>query len=164
MSEKLQIGWVEGSHIRADAEKVYGELETIQVKTPRTVLEYAQENQSSELHSCFEWDDAKAAGNWRLEQAGQVLRSIAIKRVVYESTGDVQKSYCVRAYENVDNEGQRQYIPLKVALSNNDFSEQVQNNIKQAITDLRDKGKDYQNIIKNATGFFYALDKALEAI
>lgn len=40
---------------------------------PRVVVDWARENPSSELHGRFEWDDAKAAEKYRVDQARQLI-------------------------------------------------------------------------------------------
>ncbi len=40
---------------------------------PRRVVEWAADNPTSELHSHFEWDDARAADEYRLHQARRLI-------------------------------------------------------------------------------------------
>jgi flagellar basal body rod protein FlgC len=47
------------------------------VLTPRAVVEAAR-NPESALHDRFTWDDDKAADQWRLEQARQLIRSVTV--------------------------------------------------------------------------------------
>lgn len=59
-------------------EPVFGELETIRkqhggILRPVDVVEYAKTPETA-LHSQFEWDDTKAATEYRLEQARRVIR------------------------------------------------------------------------------------------
>lgn len=51
-----------------------------QVITPVEVLEAAQ-SPGSPLHRYFTWDDSKAAQQWRINEARQVLRSIVVCRI-----------------------------------------------------------------------------------
>ena len=50
--------------------------------TPTQVVNAARD-ESSPLHSCFEWDDGLAAESWRIEQARELIRSVKVK-VTYE--------------------------------------------------------------------------------
>ena len=59
---------------KADAEKVYREIEKIETKSPQTIVDYAAAHPTSELHKCFTWDDTKAANEWRKQEARQVVR------------------------------------------------------------------------------------------
>lgn len=45
--------------------------------TPEQVVEAARDRKSV-LHALFEWDDAKAASAWRLEQARGLIRSVQV--------------------------------------------------------------------------------------
>ena len=45
--------------------------------TPSAVVEAAR-NPRSALHKIFEWDDAKAAQSWRLEQAREIIRVVRV--------------------------------------------------------------------------------------
>lgn len=71
------IVW-KGWKFNADAEKCYRELETLgDSYTPQQIVDFAK-NPETELHKCFEWDDTKAAENWRKQQARYVCCSISI--------------------------------------------------------------------------------------
>ena len=58
----------------ADAQKCYEEIGE-ENTTPEEVLEKAKDP-DSELHKCFEWDDTKAAHQYRLQQARMVMRNL----------------------------------------------------------------------------------------
>jgi hypothetical protein len=45
--------------------------------TPRDLVEAARDPESP-LHAVFEWDDDKAADDWRIEQARRLIRSIKV--------------------------------------------------------------------------------------
>jgi hypothetical protein len=45
--------------------------------TPRDLVDAARDP-SSPLHSEFEWDDGKAADDWRIEQARRLIRSVKV--------------------------------------------------------------------------------------
>lgn len=45
--------------------------------TPAAVVADAR-SQNSVLHDCFEWDDTKAASQWRIEQARALISSITV--------------------------------------------------------------------------------------
>lgn len=63
----------------ADAQRVSDEIMEIgESATPQQIVEKAADD-STELHKCFEWDDATAAVKYRLHQARQVANSIVFK-------------------------------------------------------------------------------------
>lgn len=53
--------------------------------TPSAVVEAAR-SEKSPLHRHFEWDDAKAANSWRLDQAREIIRVIRIEEDGEEPT------------------------------------------------------------------------------
>lgn len=63
---------------KADAEKVYQELQSIgETYTPAQIVEFAR-NENTELHKCFQWDDSIAAESWRKQQARMIVCSLAV--------------------------------------------------------------------------------------
>lgn len=79
MAEKYHIKWSNGYFSKANAEKVYSEIETIgNSVTPQQILDYAKNNTNSELNKCFEWNNDVAAEKYRLYQAGQIIRSLYV--------------------------------------------------------------------------------------
>jgi hypothetical protein len=64
--------------------------------TPRIVLEDARD-ESSALHSQFEWDDDAAAEQYRLVQAARLIRRIRVRYVAPD--GDDERS--VRQYLSI---------------------------------------------------------------
>ena len=75
----IKKAWKMGGFFDADAEKVADEILDIGgTVTPQQVLEKAR-NENTELHKCFEWDDAIASEKYRLIQARDVIRFLVIE-------------------------------------------------------------------------------------
>jgi hypothetical protein len=94
------------------------------VLTAELVLREAKKK-TSPLHTHFLWDDTEAARQYRLIQAGDLIRKV---KVTYSPQEDV--SYRVRAFFNVvqagDNEeGKKIYVPIKEAMNNPSYREQL---------------------------------------
>lgn len=72
---------LEGLGKGVDVALVVEELTRLQevnrILTPEVVVR-AAENSESVLHKLFEWDDNKAAYNWRLQQARTILNNIEV--------------------------------------------------------------------------------------
>jgi CRISPR/Cas system CSM-associated protein Csm2 small subunit len=109
--------------------------------TPELVVTDAA-SKKSPLHDYFQWDDAKAAEEYRLTQAGQLLRFI---NVTYN---DEEKP--AKAYHNVvvtiENKSQRGYVNLQRVLSEEELLEQV---LKQALKEIktwREKYRQYKSL------------------
>lgn len=76
----LRYTWKPGCRIRVPAQVVGARLELLRRRhggmiRPHDLLEDAR-RPSSPLHRLFEWDDRRAAHQWRLEQAEHILRSL----------------------------------------------------------------------------------------
>lgn len=61
----------------ADPEKCYREIQTLKAVTPENIVDYARD-EGTELHKCFQWDDAKAAENWRKQQARTIICNLKV--------------------------------------------------------------------------------------
>lgn len=62
---------------KADADKVYAEICTLDEITPKAILEKAK-NKKSELHKCITWDKDEAALKWQLREARQVIQLLVV--------------------------------------------------------------------------------------
>lgn len=101
--------------------------------TPELVLEESRE-ENAVLHPCFEWDDSIAAEKYRLEQAGCLLRNIVITVTKTAEEVDAPKDVKVRAYVNVSEEKKGVYVPIKTALSQENYRKRV---LENALSELR---------------------------
>lgn len=86
--------------------------------TPRAVVDDARSN-NSPLHKCFEWDDGKAADEYRLGQARSLIGALVVVRV---DDAPVLKE--TRAFLHVSVESP-QYVPTEVALSVPDMRAEI---------------------------------------
>lgn len=64
---------------KADADKVYSDIEKIPEKTPQSIVDYAFQHPESELHKCFTWDDRKAANEFRKQEARHIIALLVFK-------------------------------------------------------------------------------------
>lgn len=102
MAENIVATWRTPGLFKADAQKVCNELREIGEEfTPEEIVE-AAEDESKELHKCFEWDDKKAAYGYRLNQARILTSQIVFKREVVE---DNMKPVPVRVFNKTDSSG-----------------------------------------------------------
>lgn len=97
---------------KANAEKVYSDINQIEEKTPQNLVDYAEEHPDCELYKCFTWDDRKAANEYRKSEARQVLRLLVYK----EDTEEDEAPTMIRVLQNVEQE----YKPVKLIVKNND--------------------------------------------
>lgn len=110
-------------------QRVAVELAALAVRgrlSPRRVVEWARAHRSSALHSFFQWDDSRAAEQYRIWQARELIVSVEVvhkdgrKRQVYVSP--------------IVTRGKGGYVPLVKVLSNDDLRERF---LAQALDDLR---------------------------
>ena len=127
-----------------DAQTAGNELQRIYerdgVIEPETVVLESQ-TPSAPLHSCFEWDDEKAAHKYRITQAQTIIRSI----VVVEEAKQPE----TRAFVNV----QREYHPVSVVVRNPEKREIL---LQNALNELRWFERKY-NTLQELSNVFAAI-------
>lgn len=151
--------WKESARFSADPQAIGEELESIGTLRPEDIVEYA-ENDRTELHKCFTWDDAKAAHHFRLEEARSIVQCI----VTMEEAPDSEPIE-YRAFESVIVEGERQYVPTKIVLNDENLRSQVLGEIGSAIGELSRKARTYRHLAEKELGKAQEhLDLAKEAV
>ena len=91
-----------GSHsFKGNAQGVYLEISSIgkEVK-PKQIVEYARNNEDSELHKCFTWDDTKAAEKWRIQEAKLITANLVVNYKKEDSQNE--KPEIIRAFFRTD--------------------------------------------------------------
>ncbi len=101
--------------------------------TPKAVVETAK-NPRSSLHKLFEWDDAKAADSWRLEQAREIVRVIRI------SEDDAEP---VRAFLSIGDKAGTSYRTASDVSASRDLQLAV---LRQAERDLEAFERRYRDL------------------
>lgn len=154
----VKYAWRPGSRVSIDADKAGRELARIEKAegelTPTAVLDRAR-SANSALHDHFEWDDSKAAEQHRLSQAGELIRSITVD----VTHSNVEPAKTVRAFVSVQREGERAYVGLQRAMSDDDLRRQV---LERAWAELLSFRKRYADL-EELAGVFAAMDKAKAA-
>lgn len=109
-----------------DPQKCAEEIMSIgESATPRQIVDKARD-EASELHKCFEWDDAKAALGYRLQQA----RTLVHVLVIEEKNPEPEKPP-IRMFHQVERGGG--YKPITVIYKNDDEYGRL---LKQAYMEL----------------------------
>lgn len=90
----------------------------------------------SPLHDAFEWNDARAAEEFRLEQARRLIRTCF---VVVRDEVEPDKSVRVRAFEHVDGS----YRRIEDVMQNASWRKELMNRLAHEVSLLRAR---YQNI------------------
>lgn len=142
MAVESVVVWRPGSKLPKaglKAQIVYAELERIKGDngglSPKAVVESARKK-SSPLHRLFEWDDTKAAEQYRHAIARVVMSAIS---VVYEG-GESS-----RAYYNIERNAKRVYVGVAEVLSDADLHRQV---LAEAEAYYKSGQKRYSDILE----------------
>lgn len=109
--------------------------------TPRNVVDDARSH-NSPLHRCFEWNNEKAADNYRLSQARKLIGAIVVAQV-----DDAPVKRETRAFVNLQSSGAG-YEPIEVAMSNADMRAEVLAKAKQEIALWRARYSAYDEFSK----------------
>lgn len=133
-----------------DAQTAGNELQRIYerdgVIEPEVVV-LESESASAPLHSCFEWDDEKAAHKYRITQAQGIIRAIV---AVYET----QEKPDTRAFVSVQSE----YQPVSVVIQNPEKREIL---LKNALNELQWFEKKYSSL-QELSAIFGAIKEVIK--
>lgn len=95
---------------------------------PHNVVARAQDPESP-IHELFEWDDSKAAREYRVHQARTSISSIVVKDAETGSQGRAAFSVQIVESESV----RREYVPRRVVIARDDYMDQVSRDLYQRI-------------------------------
>lgn len=142
----MQAEWKIKGLFKADAQRVADEIGENSI-TPEQVLEKARNDENSELHKCFEWNDGIAAEKYRLIQARKIIINLAY--VPKEKTDEPVRCFQITREKSV-------YMPTKQFLVNND---EYQDLLKRAKVELESFKRRYATLSELETVF-----EAIESI
>lgn len=133
-----------------DAQTAGNELQRIYkrdgVIEPETVV-LESESPSAPLHSCFEWDNEKAAHKYRITQAQGIIRAIVL-------VNETEKSPETRAFVSVE----RKYHPVSVVIRNPEKRDIL---LQNALNELHWFEKKYNSLCE-LSGVFSAIKEVIQ--
>lgn len=133
------VKWI-GTKYKGDPQKVYEEIQSIgDSYTPREILAYARNNENSELHKCFDWDDTTAAEKWRIHTARNICCSLKV-----EVTQEEGKEPVAYRLIQTDKE-EKAYKPVVLTVRNDDEYSRL---LKQAKEELASFKRRYESIVE----------------
>lgn len=121
--------------------------------TSQNVLESAR-SEKSPIHSLFEWDDTKAAEQYRLKQAAQLICNLTV-----EIETDDKPIEC-RAYMDVSEAKVGSFINVQSAFQSEESRDVV---LRRALNELSAFKAKYKNLLE-LQDVFDVIDTHLEAI
>lgn len=131
--DNMVYEWKSNARIKASPEaaaKVFDRLERTGGLTPRRLVEESRP-EGSVLHNEFEWDDGKAAENYRESQARHLIRCLVVAKE------DGENVNLVRAYFPVTEA--TQYTNINVVLAKEDLREKMLERAKAEMLAFRRK-------------------------
>jgi len=148
--------WANGSRIKINPQTAGERIEWLRKRKGgqldrKDVLAEAKKSRSP-LHSAFEWDDSVAAEQYRLEQAGHMLRHIT---VVFEDSPEADP---IRAFVHVSRrEDEPAFTHISVALGDDDMRSQL---LAQALAEIAGWRRRYAHL-QELSILFAAADEVL---
>ena len=152
---KTKYQWKPGTEkTDIDAEQVAVELDRIQqlndgMLTPNIVVEMSRDR-ASPLHPCFEWNDKRASGKYRLWQARYLINHI---EQVWQYEGG--EPIIIRAFTSIVTTGGRGYFRTDVLVKDKDTARIVLENAWAEFHGLKRK----YNHLKQFSGIFREMEK-----
>lgn len=132
------VAWKMNGIFKADAEKVASELEKLGNEYSLSDVVERAKDKKSEMHSCFEWDDAIASQKYREQQAAVMLRML----VYTKKDGDSEEKTNIRFIVST---GKRDntYTPTRRIVRNEDEYSAL---LERAYAELRAFKTKYSNL------------------
>lgn len=148
-----------------DAQAIGQEIEALGGRdgvAPADLVEAAR-NPGSAMHSYFEWDDAKAADAYRVQQARYLLRSIEV--VIREEHPPIRAFHAVVVEDGPEGDDDggdkpRRYVPVSVVAADEALRRQV---IEAALAELQGWRKRYAQY-RELEQIGAAIDAAMEQV
>lgn len=150
--------WRIGYNFKADPEKaakVMNKLAKTGQLNAETLVEVSRPK-NAPLHDDFEWDDTKAAENWRKQQGRCMINSLLM---IPEETSSKEKEP-IRAFFKVDQVDNSQYESTAVLIRTQNGRDALR---EQAQKELNSYMGKYRNVLE-WTGAKVEIEKALDIL
>ena len=99
-------------------------------------------NKRSILHDAFEWNDSKAAHEWRLHSARHLMRAVVTKEL--DSSGEIRYQ---PAFVFVKTEEGPRYESLAIVLSDEELIKQVHERAKKEFEQWQKRYEEYEEFL-----------------
>lgn len=155
----MEFAWKDGRHASVDAQEVGDAVSRIEAKqgvcAPGALVDEGRPDESP-LHGLFEWDDWKAAENWRKTEARHAIASVV--PIVGGRKIDVPAFVHVKV--QVGDEVREGYKATLPVLQQPDLTAQV---LEEAMTSLRAWRRRYQRLSEPLAPVFDAISAVDDA-
>jgi len=141
---KIIYGWRNGI-FAADPNKIGKEIKGIEIINPEAIVKKAEDN-TTELHKCFEWDNSKAAHNYRKHQARKIISDLEIVEI--RTPKKEPKILNISAYESIKNDDKkREYVNILEGIKYEPDREKIMDGIKTLLAQATYKLEKYNEVI-----------------
>ena len=150
--QKAEVKFREGSRYkRLNCKNIVNELNAVYLNNhslnAQFIVDYAKADTNSEFHKGLEWNDDKAANEYRKQQVHQIVSDIIIVQREYNPdvtlTNKNTTSYIVQAYSHIDSVSG--YLPTINILQTTETREEL---IHKALKELKYWKDKYQNLVE----------------
>jgi len=157
MTTRAKYTFVKGSRLsRAKADAAGRRLGKIAGKTgrltPQVVVDDARDR-TSPLHGFFEWNDGRAAEQYRLDQARHLIRSV---KVTYADVADSTGPREIKAYVSFGDDDEAPYMATRKVLATKAGRAAL---LAQALTELENLKQRYAEL-EELAAIFAAIERA----
>jgi len=154
----LNCSWVKGSRFHGDANLIGQYLVNIEKEfghiDPKYVVELARDPKSS-LHKYFEWDDRKAAEEWRYQTARVLISSVSI---TYEHK---EEKTMVKLFQKIEEAG---YNSMEVILESVDMRKRLLLMAKEELKSFKIKYRNLKTVVDHVEEILQEIDKELQSV
>lgn len=139
-----------GSFVKGNAQDVGERLAQIRKArgqlTPIDVVQEAK-RETSVLHSYFEWDDEKAAEEYRISQARHLVACVVL---VHSDEHEIKKP--IRAFINIAFEDGNSYESIIEVMGNSELRERVLNSLESEMERQKEKLSAFEELAEVIDG------------
>jgi len=132
----------------SQAEKIGQELEKLAVPgillKPRDIWTKAKSSKHP-LHNYFEWNDGKAADQFRDSQARHLVNHLEVVYIEQDKKGE-SKILEIKAYHHVENEGDEGYVSFIDVTNNPEYHRQILEKAMSEARNWRIRYKEYNEL------------------
>lgn len=157
--EKLSCKWTRAPKNAPDANIAHKFIEDVRKKrggiTPQ-LLVIESRKKKSPLHDCFEWDNSKAAEEYRIVQAREILRFIVVE---IEPDAEYKEPRIVRAFvapSSIEQEDSTSYLTIQTVRNDDDLNAAYLRQLNRELSIIRNKIKSFK--------IFSEVVKAIDAV
>jgi len=127
---------------KVDPEKIYLELEKIDIRTPANIVAAAK-NKKSIMHNCFTWEETKAAEAWRLFEAKAFVNHLVVSYSVLTEKNE-NAEVTVNVYTSIPKEEGRQYVRTSDGIDNEVLKEMILSEVRSLLDQAKNKMRAHE--------------------